>query len=121
MSKIVSIEATPIRVERPGPLVMAFPGDRNEARFGIVIIKDSEGRRGVGEISFGWNGGGAFLCRMVNELLAPRLIGMSPFDIVRARALMGEAVRFSLATNPAKAAIEIALHDLAGRILGTPV
>ncbi|MFT3821648.1 MAG: mandelate racemase/muconate lactonizing enzyme family protein [Rubrivivax sp.] len=121
MAKIVSIEATPVRVKRPERLRMAFAGDRSQAYFGIVVIKDDEGRRGVGEISLGWNGGGAFLCRLVNQLLAPRLMGLSPFDIVRAQQIMDEAIVFSLTTNPAKAAIETAFHDLVGRILNVPV
>jgi muconate cycloisomerase len=50
--------------------------------------------------------------------LAPVLIGREPADIAGARAAM-EARMY--ANHGAKAAIEIALHDLAGRATGVPV
>jgi L-alanine-DL-glutamate epimerase-like enolase superfamily enzyme len=49
------------------------------------------------------------------------LVGSSPFEITRAIAKMDDAVQFSPAANPAKAAVEMALFDIIGRKLGVPV
>ena len=68
-----------------------------------------------------WNGDGAALCPLTNDTIAPKLNGLDPFDINRAHQLMDAAVQFSRAANPAKAAIDMALYDIVGKLLGTPV
>jgi muconate cycloisomerase len=89
--------------------------------FGIVQITTSGGIIGLGEISMIWNGDGAALCAVVNKLIAPVLIGLDALDINRAHQQMDEAVQFYRAANPAKAAIDMALYDIAGKALGIPV
>ncbi len=120
MSCITAINATPIYVERVAPFRSAL-GLSTGSSFGIVRIETSAGVAGLGEISMIWNGDGAALCPVVNDVLAPPLIGLDAFDINRAHQLMDEAVQFSRAANPAKAAVDMALHDIAGRLLDTPV
>jgi muconate cycloisomerase len=88
---------------------------------GIVCVETDEGIEGIGEISMFWNGGGAFLCSTVRCLLAPAVVGLSPFDVVQALKHMDNAVQFSRAANPAKAAVEMALYDIVGKYFKTPV
>lgn len=118
--RITRVDAIPVRVKKPAPFKSSL-GVHADSLYGIVLIDTDAGHRGVGEISMLWNGGGAPLCPMVRDLLGPAIIGGSPFDITRALAKMDEAVQFSLAANPAKAAVEMALYDVIGRIWNTPV
>jgi L-alanine-DL-glutamate epimerase-like enolase superfamily enzyme len=118
--RIRRVSAVPVRVPRVAPLKSAL-GTSVAGSFGIVEVETEEGLSGLGEISMIWNGGGAALCPMVNELLGPALIGQSAFAINRAHQTMGETVQFSRAANPAKAAIDMALYDIVGKALGTPV
>jgi L-alanine-DL-glutamate epimerase-like enolase superfamily enzyme len=48
-------------------------------------------------------------------------MGLDALDINRAHQLMDAAVQFSRAANPAKAAVDMALYDIVGKALGTPV
>lgn len=118
--RIGRVSAIPVRVPRIAPLKSAL-GVSHDGSFGIVEIETEGGITGLGEISMIWNGGGAALCPTVNEVLGPALIGHVAFDINRAHQIMDEAVQFSRAANPAKAAIDMALYDIVGKTLSTPV
>jgi L-alanine-DL-glutamate epimerase-like enolase superfamily enzyme len=117
---IISVAATPVFISRVSPFRSAL-GLSTHSSFGIVQIGTSAGVTGVGEISIIWNGDGAALCPLVNCLIGPALLGLDPLDINRAHQLMDAAVQFSRAANPAKAAVDMALYDIAGKVLGTPV
>lgn len=56
----------------------------------------------------------------LEKYLAPALIGRDPFDIAGAHAAMSSAIRPSFSTGMpiTKAGIDLALHDLAGRLRG---
>jgi muconate cycloisomerase len=110
----------PVRVPRIAPLKSAL-GTSVTGSFGIVEVETDGGITGLGEISMIWNGEGETLCPTVNQVLAPALIGHNAFDINRAHQIMGHTVQFSRAANPAKAAIDMALYDIVGKALGTPV
>lgn len=84
-------------------------------------VETDAGVTGIGEISMIWNGDGVAYCPLVQELLGPVVEGLSPFAITRAVQRMEEAVQFARAANPAKAAVEMALHDIVGRALDVPV
>lgn len=114
------MDAIPVRVGRPAPFKSAL-GTHGVSEFGVVRVMTDEGIEGLGEISMIWNGDGAAYCPMVSRRLAPAVLGMSPFEISRALAAMDEAVQFSQAASPAKAAVEMALYDIAGKALGAPV
>jgi L-alanine-DL-glutamate epimerase-like enolase superfamily enzyme len=120
LHRIRRISALPVRVPRIGPLKSAL-GTSATGSFGIVEVETDGGITGLGEISMIWNGEGETLCPTVNQVLAPALIGHKAFDINRAHQIMDHAVQFSRAANPAKAAIEMALYDIVGKALGTPV
>jgi len=55
----------------------------------------------------------------IEQYLAPVLMGRDPFDIQGAHALMNRAIAGSFSTGMpiAKAGIDLALHDLTGRLL----
>jgi muconate cycloisomerase len=118
--RIIRVAATPVSVPRIAPLKSAL-GVSSSGSFGIVEVETDGGIVGLGEISMIWNGDGAALCPMVNQLLGPALIGRSAFDINAVHLLMNRAVQFSRAANPAKAAIDMALYDIVGKALSTPV
>jgi muconate cycloisomerase len=94
----------------------------------IVRVYDSEGRVGHGEAAALATWGGDWGSRygetpttvrhVVDDLLAPALRGIEPFEIERACKLMDEVVRGHVY---AKAALEMALWDLQGLTVGLPV
>jgi len=55
----------------------------------------------------------------IQRYLAPALIGRNPFDLAGAHAAMNRAIAPSFSTGMpiAKAGLDLALHDLAGRLL----
>ena len=59
----------------------------------------------------------------LREYLAPALIGCDPFDIAGAHQAMNRAIAPSFSTGMpiAKAGLDLALHDLAGRLAGRSV
>jgi L-alanine-DL-glutamate epimerase-like enolase superfamily enzyme len=90
----------------------------------IVEIETGEGHVGIGQASItapAYSPYGETLASAVyavNNVLGPRLMDADPLAIELAHVLMGK----SLQGNPsAKTAIDIALHDLSGKILGVPV
>jgi muconate cycloisomerase len=96
---------------------------------GYVILKmtDADGRVGWGEAPVLKDWGGEFgryfgespatVRAMVTQYLAPAVTGCRPGDIVELHARMDRALK----GHPyAKAAIETAAYDLAGRQLGVP-
>ena len=118
--RIARVSATAVNVPRIAPFKSAL-GTSSSGSFGIVEVETAGGIVGLGEISMIWNGDGAALCPMVNDLLGPALVGHSAFDINAAHLRMDESVQFSRAANPAKAAVDMALYDIIGKALGTPV
>lgn len=97
-------------------------------RHAIIRVDTDEGLTGWGEAPVGITWGGPYMryygespatvCAVIEEYLAPAIIGMDPRDIAVAHATMDKAVK----GHPyAKAAIDIALHDIAGKAAGVPV
>jgi L-alanine-DL-glutamate epimerase-like enolase superfamily enzyme len=118
--KIESIKTIPIRSTPPKPRMSSL-GLSTEFNYGIVIVTTDTGIEGIGEISLLWDGTGDRACFDVNRLLAPAIIGENPFDIVKILAKMDRTIQFSRASNTAKAAIEMALYDIIGKSLNTPI
>ena len=90
----------------------------------VVEVRDNEGRVGVGQASitapayspYGETLEGAL--HAINAVLTPVLVGLNPLAIELAHLKMHQVLH----GNPsAKTAIDIALHDLSGQILGVPV
>jgi L-alanine-DL-glutamate epimerase-like enolase superfamily enzyme len=87
----------------------------------LVEVTDEDGRSGFGEAPQVWavtgaNIPGSQAC--VEEMIAPRLKGRDPDDLVANCALVAKAVA---GNEAAKAAVDVALHDLAARRLGIPL
>jgi hypothetical protein len=119
-SRITRVSATPVLVSRCAPFKSAL-GLSKHGGFGIVRVETDTGLTGIGEISMIWNGDGSASFPMVENLIGPALEGLSPFDLTRAIQRMDQTVQFTRAANPAKAAVEMALHDIVGHALDVPV
>lgn len=87
----------------------------------VVEVRDADGRSGYGEAPQVWrvtgeSVAGALAC--VREELGPRLVGRDPDDIVGGCRDTRRAV---VGNHSAKAAVDVALHDLAARRRGVPL
>ncbi len=97
-------------------------------RYVILRIETDEGIVGLGEAPaiLTWGGENQrysgedpeIVCHLVNNLMAPKLVGTDPTDIKGALATMDEFVRGFSYT---KAMIESALLDITGKSAGLPV
>jgi L-alanine-DL-glutamate epimerase-like enolase superfamily enzyme len=115
--KITAIHATPVRVPRRGTFVSSLGADSYTLN-AVVEVETDTGITGLGEASSIWGERGIGEARAIEEGLAPAVIGADPLAINALVAKMDAAVAESW---PAKAGIEIALHDIAGKALGVPV
>ena len=115
--KITRIEATPIRVPRPQTFTSSL-GRSQETENAIVEIQTDEGITGIGEICSIWDRKGRGQAEDINDLLAEALSGRDPFRIAETHALMNSLLHRS---EPAKAGVDMALYDIVGKALNTPV
>jgi L-alanine-DL-glutamate epimerase-like enolase superfamily enzyme len=114
--RITDVLATPICI--PTRPFKSTLGEFNRYEFGIVQVVTEGGLVGLGEIATLWDGAGTVQCAFIDNAFAPRLIGQDAFDINRCLRLMDTV---SEAAWPARAAIDMALYDLVGKALDTPV
>lgn len=87
----------------------------------IVEVVDADGRTGFGEAPEVWRVTGASVAgaeACVRAQLGPVLLGRDPDDLV---ACCREVRRAVAGNEAAKAAVDVALHDLAARRLGVPL
>ncbi|MEU6429325.1 dipeptide epimerase [Microbispora sp. NPDC046973] len=87
----------------------------------VVEIVDRDGRSGFGEAPEVWTVTGSSLASSeacVTEAFAPLLIGRGADDLVENCRRVSRAV---VGNEPAKAAVDVALHDLAAVRLGVPL
>lgn len=117
--KIVAMEAIPVRIPRARRARSAF-GVREHTEAGIIRIDTDAGITGWGEICLVWWRQGSGLCREVDTILAPALIGADPTAITLLSRRMEQLLpaRFDA---PARAGIEMALLDICGKAAGIPV
>jgi muconate cycloisomerase len=116
---IRSIEPIAIRLPMTKPVVMA--GEEVRAAENMLVrIESADGQIGWGEAASAPVMTGETLASMVAAvtLMAAALTGREAGDIAGALAVMDAKL---YGNNGAKAAIEIAMHDLIGRALGQPV
>lgn len=123
MVKITGIETIPIRV----PLKPQFAirsgrgGSHAVSPFLLVKVHTDAGLTGIGEASCTprWSGEDQVTAaHLIRTYLEPLLIGESPLDVGR----LEQKFRLAFAANFfTKAAVEMALWDLAGKISGKPV
>lgn len=119
---IKRIEAHSINGEvKPEIAIISSLGEHIRGQYVLVTITDDQGHEGLGEASVTsvWSGETQTgTLAIIREVLAPPLIGADPFDLEWTRTQMERAV---FGNSFAKAAIEMALLDLQGKILNVPI
>lgn len=122
LMKITHVEAIPINVPlKAGLTTKTSHGEHFDSPYVIVRVHTDGGLVGLGEATLSprWSGETSPGCVAVIEgLLAPLLTGKDPTAVQQLRQQIDGAVRFNPYT---KAAVEMALWDLAGKALGVPV
>jgi muconate cycloisomerase len=120
--KITRIEAIPVCVPlKKGLTAKTAHGEHAVSPYVIVKVHTDQGIIGLGEatISGLWSGETqAGTVAAIAEYIAPQLVGKDPRDISAAR----RAMDFVIKLNPfTKAAVEMALWDIAGKAANLPV
>ncbi|MCZ6632789.1 MAG: mandelate racemase/muconate lactonizing enzyme family protein [bacterium] len=115
--KITRITATPIRVPRTQQFTSSL-GRSLESENAVVEIDTDEGITGLGEVCSIWDRKGRGQAEDINDLLAQTLLGQDPFRIADIHAVMDGLLHRSY---PAKAGIDMALYDIVGKTLNTPI
>lgn len=120
--KIQRIEAIPVCVPlKKGMTAKTAHGEHATSPYVIVRVHTDEGLIGLGEatISGLWSGESqAGTMAAIGEYIEPALLGKDPRDI----SLIRRAMDFMIKLNPfTKAAVEMAMWDIAGKAVGLPV
>jgi muconate cycloisomerase len=119
---ITRITAEPISgTVNPDIAIISSLGSHLVGQYVLVRVFDDANRVGLGEASVTaiWSGETqAGVIALVDEYLSPLLVGADPFDIEWISRRMEKTV---FANSFARAALEMALLDLQGKILGVPV
>jgi len=120
--KITRIEPIPVAVPlKKGLSAKTSHGEHATSLFVIVRVHTDQGLIGLGEatISALWSGETqAGTVGIIRDYFEPALLGKDPRDITAA----GRAMDFQVKLNPfTKAAVEMALWDIAGKAAGLPV
>lgn len=120
--RITSVRAEPILGEIQRDLaIISSLGEHTRGHYVLVRVGDDAGRVGLGEASVTsvWSGETqAGTIALVQEVLAPLVVGADPFDT---EWIARRFERAAFGNSFAKAAVEIALLDLQGQALGVPV
>lgn len=117
--QVTGVRAVPVAVPLRFDFASAL-GVLRVSEYGIVVVDTDEGVQGLGEISMIWHGNGHPLCRLVEDVLAPGLVGLDPFAVTRLHELARELLPFSRVALAAVAAVDMALLDVRGKALGRP-
>jgi L-Ala-D/L-Glu epimerase len=119
---ITSVFAEPIhgRIRRDIAIISSL-GEHTAGQYVLVRICDSTGHVGLGEASVTsvWSGetqAGAIA--LIRDVFAPLLLSADPFDL---EWISRRLDRAAFGNSFAKAALEMALLDLQGQILGVPL
>jgi len=119
---ITAVDAAPIFGEIHRDLaIISSLGEHMRGQYVLVRVHDDIGRVGLGEASVTsvWSGETQTgTIAIIKEVLAPLVIGADPFDTEWINRQMDRA---AFGNSFAKGAIEMALLDLQGQILGVPV
>lgn len=120
--KITRVEPIPVCVPlKKGLTAKTAHGEHAVSPYVIVKVHTDAGIVGLGEatISGLWSGETqAGSVAAIADYIAPQLVGTDPRDVTAAR----RAMDFIIKLNPfTKAAVEMALWDIAGKAVGLPV
>ena len=119
MTRITKIKIVPLTVPYIAPISISL-GTISEARNVIVRLYTDSGVEGVGEASpfvFEYsNETQESIVEFLNQIV-PELLHMDPFDVEKIHETMDRTA----GSTCAKSAVDVALYDLMGKILGVPV
>ena len=120
--KITRIETIPVSVPlKPGLSTKTAGGQHVVSPYVMIRVHTDEDLVGLGEATLAprWSGETSPGCvAAIEGLIAPQLIGRDPTAVADLTGRMNRAIRFNPFT---KAAVEMALWDLAGKAAGVPV
>src|SRR5438128_5220710 len=119
---ITAVNAEPISGDIHRDLaIISSLGEHMRGQYVLVRVQDDMGRVGLGEASVTsvWSGETqAGTIALINEALAPLILGADPFDVEWIERRMDRTV---FGNSFAKGAVEMALLDLQGQALGVPI
>ncbi len=120
--KITQVESIPVCVPmKKGMSAKTAHGEHITSPYVIVRVSTDDGLVGLGEatISALWSGETqAGTVAAIRDYIAPAIVGKDPRDITSIRRSMD----FMIKLNPfTKAAVEMAMWDIAGKAVGLPV
>jgi L-alanine-DL-glutamate epimerase-like enolase superfamily enzyme len=118
---IVAIDCTVVYAKRRqifGRPVVTGLGAAAVSEYAFIEIRTDAGITGVGEIANVFDKLGTQLAEEVEQTLVPLVLGQDPFRIAHLNSMMRSALPDS---EPALAAVDMALHDIVGKALETPV
>jgi muconate cycloisomerase len=119
--KITQVRTVPVWCPRRrafGGVTRTALGPAAVSDYTIVFVDTDAGITGVGEVSSVFKRRGALLRHDLEHGLVPAVVGEDPFRIARLVQKMDSALD---GVEEAKAGIEMALWDIVGKALGTPV
>ena len=120
--KITRIEPIPVRVPlKPGLTTKTAHGEHIDSEYVLVRVHTDEGLIGLGEATLAprWSGETSESCvAALVRLIEPALQGEDPRQITALRQKMDRCLKLNPFT---KAAVEMALWDLAGKATGVSV
>ncbi len=118
--RIEAVEVFPVAIPLAKPLKMAV-ATVHERTCIVVRIRTDDGIDGLGEAVVTLYFSGESLVsalHLIRDVYRPVLIGKDPTRLHELRAMMR---RIAVGNNGARAAVEMALHDIAARSLGIPL
>jgi muconate cycloisomerase len=119
---ISAVQVEPIAGDiKPDLAIVSSLGEHIRGQYVLVRITDDAGRVGLGEASVTsvWSGETqAGTIALIQDVLAPLVVGADPFDTEWIGRRMDKA---AFGNSFAKGAVEMALLDLQGQALGVPV
>ncbi len=120
--KITRVEAIPVNVPlKPQMTTKTSHGVHATSPYVIVRVHTDGGLVGLGEATLAprWSGETSLgSVAIIEGLIAPVLVGEDPTQITRLRQKLEATIRLNPFT---KAAVEMALWDLSGKVVGVPV
>jgi L-alanine-DL-glutamate epimerase-like enolase superfamily enzyme len=122
--KITDIKAVPVSLSIKGTFKLAGRPAFNVAPQVFVKIETDEGIFGIGETNSSpvvYGETQTVIIHIINDYLKPALVGMNPILINPILDKMDEMLYPPEASAASKAAIDVALYDLCGKILNVPV
>jgi muconate cycloisomerase len=120
--RITRIRTFPVQIPvRPDLMITSSKGTHRISPYLVVHVDTDEGMWGVGEATTmpRWSGETCWTAQaIIDQVLAPELIGRDPTDIAAIDHIMDSSVSRNWFT---KAAVEMACWDIRGKAAGKPV